>query len=149
VNVFSLEGQAAGEHFKQHDPQTPNIRAVIDRCGTFGLLRRHVSYRAQHHARLGVHLQFGAGFRVDGSWSFDRLGQTKVEHFHNMVAPHHDVVGLNVSMHDVRFMGRVERCCDLGGNVEHLMQFETVRPQVLAQGHPSTYSVAMKRLVPS
>jgi hypothetical protein len=114
---LALEGGLAGHEFVENRAERELIGTEVD-PPTGGLLRRHVAHRAEDGAgsRSGqIHLQrvlAGIGHRRHD------LRQAEVENLHVPVAGDHDVLGLEIAMHDAALMRGGEAVGDLGGDVE-------------------------------
>ena len=94
--AFFGEGKPTGCHFVEHDPETPDVAACVE-VEAARLLRRHVAGCADHHSRLRarLHTILVGRLRHGG-----KLCEPEVEDFHVPVATHHDVLGLDVTMHE-------------------------------------------------
>ena len=86
-------------------------RALVD-APAARLLRAHVGSRAENESVLRHGCTQGMSARFARIRS-ERLGKTKVEHFHAPVVGDHDVRGLEISVNDAFLVGRIERLCDL------------------------------------
>ena len=103
----------AGGQLVQHDPQGKDIAGAAGGLAP-RLLGRHVSDRAHHGARFGD--LGGCGLRmrpVDG----DAAGQAEIEDLGVAIVAHHDVLGLDVPVHDPGGMGRGQRLGHLADEV--------------------------------
>jgi hypothetical protein len=58
---------------------------------------------------------------------FGELGQPKIQHLHITVAAHHDVFGLDISMHDAGGVGRRQRASYLNGDIK---RFSKLHPRL-------------------
>jgi hypothetical protein len=77
-----------------------------------GLLRRHVSDRAHHHAGRRADIQRlrrRVGRRCSQRGFHLQLGEAEVEHLHIAAVGHHQVLGLQVAMHDAGSVRGAER----------------------------------------
>ena len=96
----------SSDHFVQHDAERKNIGATIDGA-TLHLFRRHVARRA-HHVRGLLHGSELQNFRG-----------AEVGDFHRVVAGQHDVRRLDVAMHDVVFVRKLQRVARLLHDAQH------------------------------
>ena len=96
-------------HFIEHQPECPEIGAVIDRFSA-GLLRSHVRRGAENLAassRGGEHRALVV--RV----GFAHLGDTEIENLRVTAIRDEDIGGLDVAMNDARVVCGIERVRDL------------------------------------
>lgn len=97
----AAERLRAGEQLVEHCPERIDVGAVVDRVALRpGLLRAHVGDRAQDHPRLG-HLQR----RRLGSIA----GQAEVDDAHLALRIEHQVLRLDVAVHDLRVVSVLQR----------------------------------------
>ncbi len=85
----------ASDHLIEDDPERPDVAAPIHWLAPH-LLRRHVGRRP--------HERSGAGGRVLPT----HLGDAEVEDLHLAASGDHDVAGLDVAVHDARFVGALQ-----------------------------------------
>ena len=91
---------------------------------------------------FGTYLSSGSG-RVVGEFC-----QSEVEHFHIRIAPHHDILWLDIAMHDTRFVGCGE-CIGIWLAMPRTSRRSIKWPAICwRKDFPSMYSAAMK-LLPS
>src|ERR1041385_5675408 len=100
-----LEWHVSRYHLVNHHTQTEDVCSMIDGLSS-RLLWRHVT-DCSHYACIRV----CPGYRCRGVDPFTRLllsqlSKTKVQHFDIAVPPDHHVFGLNVAVHNARFMRR-------------------------------------------
>jgi len=106
----------ARRHLVQHDAETPYVAAGVH-VGAAQLLGRHVPRRSDRHARMRTHVR-AIPFR-----RFDRGGQlrqSEVEDLGVAVGTQHDVLGLDVAMHEAAGMRRRQSACELDTDVHHV-----------------------------
>src|SRR6266700_7631475 len=96
----------AGEHLKDNDTEAENIAPAVQRNAA-GLLGRHISGRAENHARRRRYSleSFGTAARDRIS---ARLCQAKVHDLYAAVAAEHDVVRFEIAMDNPGLMGGAE-----------------------------------------
>ena len=86
----------------EHHTEREHVAGAGHRLAT-GLLRRHVARRAEHHAWIGG---MGAGRGRPGDGGRRRQpGEPEIEDLHVAVLAQHDVLGLDVAMHDAGGVG--------------------------------------------
>src|SRR5206468_2314971 len=107
-------GWISREHFEQHAPKAVDIAAAVELVDPAGLLRTHVSRRADRNARprhpaLARHV--------------DRAGDTEVAH-HRMTGLEEDVLRFDVPMHDVPFVSVVQGIRHLARNAQRVLDRE-------------------------
>ena len=124
------ERRTAGDQLVQHDAQAEAVRTPVD-VQAACLLRRHVRDRPDHHPDAGVDGPRGA--RIGIRCTLGELGDAEVEHLHVAVRPQHQVVGLDVAMHDAGRVRRCQRRGGLDGDLENLAQRQLATLQALAQ----------------
>ena len=106
---FSLEGPLAAQHLVEHGAERKDVGAMVDGQAAH-LLGRHVAERPEHGAGVGLHVG-DAGFLRRRRR--DRLGETEVEDLDVIVAPDHDVLGLQIAMDDAARVGGGDAARDL------------------------------------
>ena len=110
----SVEGARAREQLIQHHAKGKNIAARVQRLAPRGLLGRHVSDRAEHHARPRALL----GKRLCGTHSIGRIfhqfRQPEISQLGISARHHKDVGGLEIAMQDFRFVRRRQTVRDAG-----------------------------------
>ena len=124
------ERRASGDELVQHDAEAVAIGAAVDAAAA-RLLGRHVGDRADDHAGAG--LGRNGGHRV--GWHRGRPRERRdaeIEDLHVAVRPQHQVVGLDVAVHDRGGVRGRERRGGLNGDVEDLAQRERTALQPLA-----------------
>ena len=120
----------AAEHLIKHDAEAEQVRTVVGSFATH-LLRRHIAGCTQHHAFIR---------QVDRGRILCRaplLGQTKIQDLDLAVARDHDVVRLQIAMHQA---GRVRRCQPDGhlhGNLDGLRRGKRSCLDHAPQGFPA------------
>ena len=90
-SCVAIERAAACEHLVEHAPEGPDIRPLIDSHAA-RLFGAHVGRRPDHRAVIGERRAAGSG--LSARRRVQRLGESKVEHFHGAVGPDRDVGGL-------------------------------------------------------
>ena len=85
--VLTSEGEMARQHLKQHNTEGEDIRTGID-LASFDLLWSHIC-EGSHSSGSARQLQRAL-----------QLGQSEVHHLNLVVGVQHDVVGLDVAVHD-------------------------------------------------
>ena len=105
---FAREWRVTRSHFVEHDAETPDVGARIDRFAA-RLLGRHVLRCSQNHPR--IRLDQSAGYRLGvgllRDCSFGELCQAKIQNLNVAVAANHYVFRFDVAMNDpggVRFL---------------------------------------------
>ena len=96
---FAGKGPLAAEHLIEHHAEAEQVRAMVGGFAPY-LLRRHVASRAQHHTFIR---QIGSG-RIRRRVPL--LGQPEIQDLHVAAARDHDVVRLQIAVHQT---GRVRR----------------------------------------
>ena len=108
---FAVIGQRAGEHLIEHNAERIEVAAGV-RLKTLGLLGRDIVHGAD--GRVG---SAAAVFVLKG-------GDAEISHLGDAVAVDHNVLRLNIAMHDAVLMRVLERLCDLRGKEERLRRGE-------------------------
>src|SRR5207253_7750878 len=77
-------------------------------------------------------------FNIDyRGWLPTELCKSKVQHFYDTVASaEHDVLGLDIAMHDARFMRGAKSVSGLDRDVQRLVELQPPICQALAQRFP-------------
>ena len=119
------EGVLAGGQLVQHDAQGEEIAGAAGRLGP-RLLGGHVADRAHQGARIGDCGGFGLGRSAAGG---EVAGQAEIEHLGIAIVPHHDVLGLDVPVHNPGGMGRGQRLGHLADERHQRRQGETLRSE--------------------
>jgi hypothetical protein len=86
---------------------------------------RHVSRGAHDAPGLG-----GLRGRLAG---LADARQPKVHNFDHAIAPHHDVLWLDIAVHDASPMCRLERHCALNADLDRLLHWQLARAEPFAQ----------------
>ena len=102
---FPVKGHPAGDHLIHNDTEGINIALGIA-VAAAGLLRGRVVH--------GTH-----GHRADGAAGC-HLGNAKIRHFHLSFSGNDDVLGLDVPVHNVQIVGRLNAHGHLNGNAGRL-----------------------------
>jgi hypothetical protein len=100
--VLAPEGEMTGEDLEEDDAEGEDIRARVDFPAAH-LFRRHIGERAN-----------GAGGLRQLERTFE-FRKAKVHHLDPAVGREHDVVALDIPVHDTFHMSRVEGFTDLDG----------------------------------
>ena len=108
--IVSAEGNPACDHFKHGDTQRIQIAPFIA-VSASGLLRRDVVDRAHH---CGIHGLGGNG-----------PGYAKIRHLHLAVHGDQHVLGLDIPVDDVLFVGSLNALGHLDGNADGLLHIQT------------------------
>ncbi len=109
------EGDLAGDHFVDDDPQGIDVRALVD-LGRLRLLGRHVLGRADHDAGTGEPRRV------------ERPGDAEIHHLGVPLAVDHDVLGLEVAVDDAQPVRLGQPLGDLLGDRQRLGLGEMSRP---------------------
>ena len=115
----------AGQHFVEHAPERPDIRALVEGLSAC-LFRAHVCGRTKDYAhgsqRRARHRSDGGATRVRSDVRLERLREAEVEHLDGAILPELDVGGLQIPVHDPFLVSGIERVDDLaadGQDVSH------------------------------
>ena len=125
----SDERPRARRHLVEHHPERKHIcwRATLHAVDA---LRRHVRRGADDDARHGFERRVRR--RVAAAFECNRPGEPEIEHFHESITAEHDVLRLDVAMHDTRAVRGVEGArnlrADFGDSCERHRALEE-RPQ--------------------
>ena len=131
------ERPSSGDGFVGDESQRELIRSVIG-VPSARLFGRHVADRAQHDAR-GRAGGLRHGLRQFGPVGPVQLGEPEVDDLHAVGVADHDVLGLEIAMHDARGMRLRETVGDLVGDVGEPSRRQPAGGQQVAQGlafHP-------------
>ena len=131
------ERPSSGDGFVADESQRELIRSVIG-VPSARLFGRHVADRAQHDAR-GRAGGMRHGLRQFGPVGPLQLGEPEVDDLHAIGVAHHDVLGLEIAMHDARGMRLRETLGYLLGDVGEPSRRQPAGGQQVAQGlalHP-------------
>ena len=112
------EGVLARGQLVEHDAQGEEVAGAAGGLGP-RLLGGHVPDRAQHSARVGHRGGSGLGRMAEGG---DGSSQAEIDDLGIVVVPHHDVLGLDIPVHDPCGMGRGQRLGHLADEVHQLGQ---------------------------
>ena len=96
----ATEGRRAAQQLVHQTTERPQVRACVDLLAAQGL-RGHVGRRPQGHAGLRDARALG------------QLRQPEVEHLDLAAVGEDDVLGLDVTVQDARFVSPLEGACDL------------------------------------
>ena len=133
-----LEGAAAADHLVEDGAQRELVGAMVDGLAA-RLLGRHVARRAHDHALARTRQR---GLLARGQ--VDRvvlplrrhgreLHQAEVEDLHQAVVGDHDVLGLEVAVHDAGRVGLGQPLGRLAGDVDRLQELERPAAHDVAQ----------------
>ena len=122
------KGKPAGRHLVQHDAETPDVAAGVQ-VEAARLLRRHVARSADHHPRPRARFHIDHGRRRHAR----ELGEPEVEDLRIAVGTHHDVLGLDVPMHQAAGMRRRQRTRHLDADVHDVAHRQGALPQAVPQ----------------
>ena len=131
------ERPSSGDGFIGDESQRELIRSVIG-VPSARLFGRHVADRAQHDAR-GRAGGLRHGLRQFGPAEPVQLGKPEVDDLHVIAVAHHDVLGLEIAMHDARSVRLRKTLGDLVGDVGEPSRRQPAVGQQIAQGlalHP-------------
>ena len=96
---IAIEGRLAAQHVIGGDSKRVEVRALVEFL-RLDLLGTHIERRP--HRRVGLSENQLLAPLAD-------LGQPEVSHLHHSLLGEHDVLGLDVAMHDPLFGGRLQR----------------------------------------
>ena len=118
------------------DAERVEVGARVDRLPE-RLLRRHVLGRPVDHAGLREDVLLRAGAVVRAELAHLDLGDAEVEDLHEVrvavALDEHDVLGLEIAMHDLERVRALERAGDLPRDVERAAELEPPARDDLAQ----------------
>ena len=120
------ERPASGDGFIGDESQRELIRPVIG-IPSARLFGRHVADRAEHDARGRARGQ-RHGLRPFGPVGPFQLGEPEVDDLHVIGVAHHDVLGLEIAMHDACGMRLRETLGNLVGDAGERVVAATGRP---------------------
>ena len=127
------ERRPACDELVEHHAKAVAIRSSIDREPS-SLFRRHVGDGADDRACARLDGRRDRRVGIGGRGPAPReSGDTEVEHLHVAVGPQHQVVGLDVAMHDRCGMSRRKRRRRLYRDVEDFAQVQRAARDPLAQ----------------
>ena len=130
----TLEGTPARCHLVKNRPERELIGARIDR-GSRKLLRGHVCYCAENDTDLGD--LFCRGLEAPSRHTrVDELCEAKVEDFDEPVLGKHDVLGLQVSVHDSCSVRLFKPVRQLRSDAEQFDGFDRTRTEQFPQRRP-------------
>ncbi len=111
---LGVECAATGQHFIEDAAERKDVGAWVERA-PLNLLGRHVADRADHHPLLRLP---ALGLRLlvvqRAHPRADDFGEPEIEHLGVAVAGDHDVLRLQIAMHDAGGMRFLQRVRDLG-----------------------------------
>src|SRR6266705_2418404 len=112
----------AGYHFVKNHAKTPDIGTLINVLSA-RLLGRHVTNSSEYRPEIGLNQQqrFVSWHRYR-DLLFGKLSNAKVEHFHVPIRSEHDVLRLDIPMHDTGFVSGNERTRHLDRDVNSFTQ---------------------------
>ena len=120
--IGTRERTAARGQLVEHDAEREDVRARIGRPA-LGLLGRHVGHRTDDRARLREHVGRRHGRRVETVVERRardvRGGEAEVEYPQPAVVPEHDVVGLQIAVHDAPVVRGREGVRDRDRELQH------------------------------
>ena len=126
----TLERAAAGEELVHDDAEGELIGAEVHLFAR-RLLRRHGTGRA--HDQPGVGAERGP---LPVVFHHRQLGQAEVQHLQVAVGPDHDVLGLDVAVHDAAPMRGRERAGHLRADIDRFTDGDGLTVHLLAERLP-------------
>ncbi len=123
------EGRFASQHLEEDAAEGEDVGRRARRLAA-DLLRRHVPRGAEQRAVPGG---LAEGGRIRGEPGAVDPRQSEVEHLGVVLCVEHDVLGLEVAMHDADRVRRGDRPRDLCRNAPRPGRRQRARPQPLAQ----------------
>ena len=123
-HVVSIKGQMTREHLVHHDAHRVDVTGAVGLV-SFCLLRADIMHAA--HCLTGQHLVICPG----------NTGNAEVHHAQLAVIQQHNILGLDIPVHDAVGVGMLQRLEDLGDEVHGLPAGKLAAPlvEVLPQGH--------------
>jgi hypothetical protein len=111
------EWTSPAQHLVQDAAHGEYVSTMIRRQPT-QLLRRHVADGSNHHAGVGAALGRELRDPLAAQGHVCELRQPEVEDLHQSILGHHDVLGLQIPVHDPRFVCFRESCRGLCGEFQ-------------------------------
>ena len=97
---MAFKRDAPRHQFIENHSQAPDVGSLIY-IETASLFRRHVVSRAQNFAGICLHHLHRRCFRIAPEAPiFGEFSETEVEHFDVAISTDHDVVRLNITVHN-------------------------------------------------
>ena len=123
-HVICIKGQMTGEHLVHHDTYRVDVAGTVGLV-PLGLLRADIMHAA--HGLTGQQLIICPGNACDA----------EIHHAQLAIIQQHNILGLDVPVHDAVGVGMLQRFEDLGNEVHGLPagKLTTTLVEVLAQGH--------------
>ena len=123
-HVIGIKGQMSGKHLVHHDANRVDVTGAVGLV-PFCLLRADIMHAA--HCLAGQHLVICPG----------NAGDTEVHHAQLAVIQQHNILGLDIPVHDAVGVGMLQRLEDLGDEVHGLPAGKFAAPlvEILPQGH--------------
>ena len=123
-HVVGIKGQMTREHLVHHDAYRVDVAGAVGLV-PFCLLWADIMHTA--HRLAGQHLVICPG----------NAGDAEVHHAQLAIIQQHNVLGLDIPVHDAVGVGVLQRLEDLGDEVHSLPAGEFAAPlvEVLPQGH--------------
>ena len=123
-HVIGIKGQMSGKHLVHHDAHRVDVAGAVGLV-SLGLLRADIMHAA--HCLAGQHLVICPG----------NAGDTEVHHAQLAVIQQHNILGLDIPVHDAVGVGMLQRLEDLGDEVHGLPAGKFAAPlvEILPQGH--------------
>jgi hypothetical protein len=119
-HVLALKKPLAGEHFVEHDAESPDVDALVDNFAA-RLLRRHIGGGAEDDAHARGHC-FSWGVGGERRCFTRPLGQAEIEHFDRAVGLDLDVARLQIPVNDAFVMRGFKRVRDLACDGESFIE---------------------------
>ncbi len=135
---ISFKRPPAGKHFVENCPQRKDVGAPVGGLASH-LLRRHITHRPQHHARLSLQ-----GRVRRERWRLHlvevrdvplrELRQTEIKNLHAAVGDQKNIRGFQVAMDDSPHVRRGHAVRRLRGHLESFAERQRTGAQPLMQG---------------